>query len=75
MIKLTREEFEIPSSAMLEVCSLICEHELSHQILSVDDDMDIINIQLHYSKQEREVIHQIEDLIADHGEDDEEDDE
>ena len=73
MIKHTKEQFDVPSSIMLEVCGLICEHELRHAIMEVDDDADTISIEIEYSKQDREVIHQIEDLIADNSE--EEDDE
>ena len=75
MIKLTKEQFDVPSGIMLEVCGLICEHELHHAIMEVDEDADTISLEIQYSKQDREVIHQIEDLIADNSEDDEGDDE
>jgi hypothetical protein len=74
MIKLTKEQFDVPSGIMLEVCGLICEHELHHAIMEVDEDADTISLEIQYSKQDREVIHQIEDLIADNSEDDDEDD-
>ena len=73
MIKLIKEQFEIPASVMVQVSSLICEHELPHEIIEVDEDEDTITLELQYSRQERSVIHVIEDLIAD-GSDDEEDD-
>lgn len=73
MVKMTRQQFDVPSIIMLEVCSLICEHELEHTIMEVDEDTDTIGLELQYSKQDREVIHRIEDLIADNM--DEEDDE
>ena len=75
MIKLTKEQFDVPSNIMVEVCGLICEHELHHTIMEVDEDADTISLEIEYSKQDRDVIHQIEDLIADNSEDDEEDDE
>jgi hypothetical protein len=71
MIKLTKEQFDVPSSIMLEVCGLICEHELHHAIMEVDEDADTISLEIQYSKQDREVIHQIEDLIADNSEEEE----
>ncbi|SFE67741.1 hypothetical protein SAMN05518672_10943 [Chitinophaga sp. CF118] len=74
MIKLTKEQFDVPSGIMLEVCGLICEHELQHAIVEVDEDADTISLEIQYSKQDREVIHQIEDLIADNSEDDDDDD-
>jgi hypothetical protein len=73
MIKLTKEQFDVPSGIMLEVCGLICEHDLHHVIMEVDEDADTISLEIQYSKQDREVIHQIEDLIADNSEEDEED--
>lgn len=74
MIKLTSQQFDVPSAAMLEVCALICEHDLHHTIMEVDEDADTITLELQYTKQDRDAIHQIEDLIADNT-DDEEDDE
>lgn len=78
MTKLTRQVFDIPANIMLDVCSLICEHELEHNIMEVDEDEDTISLELQYSKQDRKVIHKIEDMIADNsdeeGDDDEEDD-
>lgn len=77
MTKLTRQVFDIPSNIMLYVCSLICEHELEHTIMEVDEDEDTISLELQYSKQDRKVIHKIEDMIADNSDeedDDEEDD-
>ncbi|WP_343673482.1 hypothetical protein [Chitinophaga sp.] len=75
MTKLTRLVFGIPANIMLDVCSLICEHELEHTIMEVDKDEDTISLELQYSKQDRKVIHKIEDMIADnsHEEDDDED--
>jgi hypothetical protein len=75
MIKLTKEQFDVPSSIMVEVFGLICERELYHIITAVDADADTISLEIEYSKQDREVIHQIEDLIADNSEDDDDDEE
>jgi len=74
MIKLIKEQFEIPASVMIQVSSLICEHELPHEIIEVDEDEDTITLELQYSRQERSVIHVIEDLIADGSDDDQDDD-
>lgn len=75
MIKLTSEQFDVPSAAMLEVCALICENDLHHTIMEVDEDADTITLELQYTKQDREVIHQIEDLIADNTDDHEDNEE
>lgn len=75
MIKLTKEQFEVPASVMLQVSSLICEHELPHEIIEVDEDDDTITLELQYSRQERSVIHIIEDLIADSSDEEDDDEE
>ena len=75
MIKLTKQQFDIPSHIMMGVCSLICEHELEHTIMGVDEDADTIGLELQYSKQDRNVIHEIEDMIADNSDEDEDDEE
>ena len=43
--------------------------------MEVDDDADTICLELQYSKQDRNVIHEIEDMIADNSDEDEEEDE
>jgi hypothetical protein len=77
MKKYFKDEFEVPIEAMLEVAGIICEHNIDHIIMEVDDAEGIITLQLEYSKEERETIHKIEDLIADYspGDDEEDDDE
>lgn len=75
MTKLTRQVFDIPANIMLDVCSLICEHELEHNIMEVDEDEDTISLELQYSKQDRKVIHKIEDMIADNTEEEDDEDE
>lgn len=71
MIKVTKEQFDIPAAVMLQVSDLICNNQLSHEIIEVDEDADTITLELEYTKQEREVIHQIQDLIADNSDDEE----
>lgn len=69
------EDFEVPTGVMLAVASLICENDLVHQILAVNEDEDIIVLNVEYLKEEREVVHQIKDLIEDHNDEDDEEDE
>jgi hypothetical protein len=72
MVKVTKEQFDVPASIMLKVSDLICGNQLTHEIIEVDEDADTITLELEYTKQERDVIHQIEDLIADNSDDEEE---
>ncbi|UYQ92828.1 hypothetical protein MKQ68_22365 [Chitinophaga horti] len=75
MKKFTVEQFEVPGAAMVQVSSLICTHELDHHIMEVDEEDETITLELHYSKQDREVIHQIQDIISANSEEDEEEEE
>lgn len=68
------ENFDVPASVMLQVAGLICENQLTHVILETDEDEEIITMEVEYKKEERAIIHQIEDLIADNSDDDEEED-
>lgn len=72
---ITTREFEVPMNALIAVAGLLVEHELPHHISGTDEENDIITIEVEYGKEEREVIHEIEDIIDDHSEDDEEEDE
>lgn len=69
------ENFNVPAAVMLQVAGLICEHQLTHEIIETDEDEEIITLEVEYKKEERAIIHQIEDLIADNSEDEEDDDE
>lgn len=73
MKKLFQEEFHIPGDAMVQVSSIICEKGLHHVITEVDEDEEIITVELEYIKDDREVIHEIEDLIYDYMNDDDDD--
>ncbi|WP_315816122.1 hypothetical protein [Paraflavitalea speifideaquila] len=75
MQKFFKEEFQVPIDAMVEVSSVKCEHNLHHIILEVDEYEEIITMQLEYSKEEREVIHKIEDAIDDYSQSDDDDEE
>lgn len=62
---------------MVEVCGIICKHNLTHVIEGIDEEDGVIILELEYTKEERELIHKIEDLIDDYSPsgDDEEDEE
>ena len=67
----------VPSSVIVDVASVLLEHDLQHQIVETDDEEDTITLELEYEREQRDVIHQIEDLINDYeeGEDDDEEEE
>lgn len=65
------ENFEVPSDLMMPIAALICENELVHHIDEVDEDADTITLIIEFMQEERGIIHEIEDLIADHDDEDE----
>jgi hypothetical protein len=75
MQKFFKEEFYVPIDAMVEVCGIVCEHNLTHVILEVDEAEDVITLELEYSKEEREIIHKIEDIIDDYSPSDDDEEE
>lgn len=78
MVTIMKKVIKVPSEIMLEVGGIVCEHQLTNEIVDVDEEDEIITLEIHYSKKDRAVIHEIEDLITDNGrlyEDDDEDDE
>jgi len=68
---IVQKEMEVPVGILVEVADLLIEHEISHKITATDADNDCITLELEYEKEEREIIHEIQDLIDDYEEEDE----
>jgi hypothetical protein len=77
MVAIIKKKLVVPQEIIVEVAGIICNNQLTHEIIEADDEEDIIILEVQYTKKERDAIHEIEDLIADNvdEEDDEEDDE
>jgi hypothetical protein len=77
MVTIIKKKLTVPQEIIVEVASIFCNNQLTHEIIEADDEEDIIILEVQYTKKERDAIHEIEDLIADSvdGDDDEEDDE
>ena len=69
---ITQEELVVPLNAIIEVVGLLIENELSFEIIETDEDEETITIEVDYNKDEREIIHQVKDIIADYEDSDEE---
>lgn len=70
-----KREIIVPVGAMVDVCDIIINNRLSHQIIATDEDEETITLEFSYEPNERSVLHEIEDLIADYEEEEEEEDE
>ena len=60
---------KIPLTTLTEVADIIMEHEIPHEIVAADESTETITLELTYDRDERSIIHAIEDLIEDYKED------
>jgi hypothetical protein len=76
MKKIYVRELNVPIDAMLEVAPLLHENEITNEITGSNEDDEIITIEVHYDKEEKETIHKIIGIIDtyDEGANDDEDD-
>ena len=74
---ITKKELTIPAGVIPQVSDVIIENEITHQIIGADTDEDTITLEVQFSKDEREIIHEIEDIVSDYEEqaEEEQDDE
>ena len=62
---ITRKELEVPLGALIEVSDILIENGISNEITGTDDDEDTITLEVSFTKEERDIIHEVEDLISD----------
>jgi len=71
-----KKEIDVPVDVLIDVVDILIEHELSHQITATDKENNYLTVEVEYDRDERDVIHEIEDVISEYEEeDDEEEDE
>jgi hypothetical protein len=71
---ITKKELEVPVDVLVEVSAILVEHDIPNQIIDTDEEEDSITIEVSFAKDQREVIHEVEDVISDYEEEDDEDD-
>jgi predicted HAD superfamily phosphohydrolase YqeG len=70
------KELEVPVGVIAEVAEILGDNGIKNRILGVDEDLDNILIEIEYDKDdedERQTVHDIDDMIND-DEDDTNDD-
>lgn len=76
---ITKNELHVPTGAIIQVAEVLLENEVTNEIIGTDADEDTIILEVQYEKDQRKVIHEVEDIISDFldeaDEEDEEDDE
>jgi hypothetical protein len=70
----TKKELNVPVGAMLEVADVLIENDIFNDIVGTDEDEDTIIIEVEYSKEQRKIIHKMEDIISNYLEEEEEED-
>ena len=65
---INQKELIIPAGVIAQVSDVIIENEITHTIVGADTDEDTITLEVQFSKDEREIIHEIEDIISDYEE-------
>ena len=71
----TKKEIEVPAGILIKVAELLLENDISNEIIATDEEEDTLTLEVSYSKEERDIIHEAEDLISDfEDEENEEDD-
>jgi hypothetical protein len=71
-------EFEIATNIIAEVADIIAANELNNKITGTDEEQTVVFVEVHYDKdneEERQAVHDIDDVINDYDEEDDEENE
>lgn len=68
---LVKRHLDVPAAMVLDALELLMENEVSYAISAIDKEEETLTIEVQYLKEERAVIHELEDLIADYEEEQE----
>ena len=59
MRKIYVKRLQVPEDAILEVATLLAEHEITNEIVGSNEDEELIFLELRYEKDEKEAIAEI----------------
>jgi hypothetical protein len=66
MSKIYREQYEVPSEAVIEVMELLLENEISFSVEEADSENDNLTIEVDYEKDDREAINEMKEKIEEY---------
>ena len=69
---ITKKELSIPAAIITEVAVVLLENEIINDIIGADTKTDEVLIEVQFEREQRDVIHHIEDMISDYQETEEE---
>ncbi len=62
---ITKKELHVPTGAIIDVADVLLENEVTNEIIGTDADEDAVILEVQYDKEQREIIHEVEDIISD----------
>ena len=62
---ITKKELHVPTGAIIDVVDVLLENEVTNEIIGTEPDEDAIILEVQYDKDQREIIHEVEDIISD----------
>ncbi|SFW80251.1 hypothetical protein [Chitinophaga sancti] len=73
---ITKRELQVPVAVLIRVADVLLENDITNRITGTDEEDGYITIEVEYEKEQRDAIHEAEDIISDyHDNEEEEDDE
>ncbi len=69
---ITKKELNVPAGVIAQVADVIIKNGINHEITGAETGEDIVTLEVQFTKDEREIIHEIEDIISDYEEEAEE---
>ncbi|RFS20036.1 hypothetical protein DVR12_20145 [Chitinophaga silvatica] len=74
---ITKRKLHVPVDVLIRVADVLLENDITNTITGTDEDEGHITIEVEYEKEQRDAIHEAEDIISDYheNEEDEDDDE
>ncbi|SEW46028.1 hypothetical protein SAMN05428988_6219 [Chitinophaga sp. YR573] len=70
---ITKKELHVPVDVLIRVADVLLENDITNTIIGTEEEDHELVIEVEYEKEQREVIHEVEDIISDYHENDEED--
>jgi hypothetical protein len=74
---ITKKEIHVPVDVLIQVSDVFLANDITNSIIGTEEDDREIVFEVEYEKGQRDIIHEVEDIISDYheGEQDDDDDE
>ena len=71
---ITKRDLQVPVAVLIRVADVLLENDITNRITGTDEEDGYITIEVEYEKEQRDTIHEAEDIISDYHENEEEED-